>query len=209
MRRPVTEDAEELPVRVGLVELILVDDHGLRPKRRNGPVRDPNHRGTAVEGASDLGEVARPDQPLGTEYQLLTTTAQCHARLLAERNHDVGETVQEVGLIVKSGAITALEIAVRCQRAPPLGVDAEIRGHVKIGIQPEPGQEVSIRAFWCRRAELELIKVFHTLTDLTAEAKPNILIGSERDIFQAVPKIVGLASVHPFQGRPVLVEPSR
>src|SRR5207245_9851653 len=93
-------------------------------------------------------------------------------------------------------------------RAPPFSKDAEIRGHVKIGIQPEPGQEVSIRAFWCRRAELELIKVFHTLTDLTAEAKPNILIGSERDIFQAVPKIVGLANFHPFQGRPVLVEPS-
>ena len=66
---------------------------------------------------------------------------------------------------------------------------------MEVGIQTEPRQQVSIRAFWCRRAELELIKVFHTLTDLTAEAKPNILIGSERDIFQAVPEIIGPARV--------------
>src|SRR5437899_12844002 len=99
MRRPVTEDAEELPVRVGLVELILVDDHGLRPKRRNGPVRDPNHRGTAVEGASDLGEVPGPDQPLGTEYQLLTITAQCPASRFAAWDDDVAQTAPSVGFV--------------------------------------------------------------------------------------------------------------
>jgi hypothetical protein len=45
------------------------------------------------------GEVARPDEALGAEHQLLPPTAQRHARLVAEREHDVREPVEEVELI--------------------------------------------------------------------------------------------------------------
>ena len=45
------------------------------------------------------------------------------------------------------------------------------------------------------------------LTGLAADAQPDIVIGGERDKFQAVLEIIGLARIYPFQGRPVLVEP--
>src|SRR6266849_3452453 len=79
----------------------------------DGPVPDPNDYGTTVEGVRDLREVARPDQPLGTEDQLLTTTAQRHARQVAERNHDVHEAVQEVDLVDERRCPAPLEFSVQ------------------------------------------------------------------------------------------------
>src|SRR4030095_7015100 len=79
VRRRATVDTEEFVGRGGRIDIILVDDHGLRPKRSDGPATDLNDRLDAVEGMRDLCEVARPDQPLGTEQQLLTTPAQSHA----------------------------------------------------------------------------------------------------------------------------------
>src|SRR5206468_11042225 len=98
-KRPRAEYAEQLQVRSGLVEAVLADHHGLDPERGDGPVRALGIRGAALAGARDLREVPRPDQPLGAEDQLLTPAAQRHARLLAERNHDVREAVQQVELV--------------------------------------------------------------------------------------------------------------
>ena len=78
---------------------------------------------------------------------------------------------------------------------------------MQVGIEPEPGQEISIRALGRRGAELEIIEVFEPRPGLAADAQPDTLIGGERDKFQAVPEIIGPARVHPFQGRPILVEP--
>ena len=85
-----------------------------------------------VEGMRDLCEVARPDQPLATEQQLLTTTAQGNVRLFAERNHDVRETVKERVLIVVRDTIPPLEVSIdRHQRALSLDVHAKIRRCVR------------------------------------------------------------------------------
>ena len=78
---------------------------------------------------------------------------------------------------------------------------------MEVGIQAEPRQEIGIGAFGCRRAEVEFIKVLHTLTDLTTDGQPDTLIGRERDKLQPVPEIVGLAQIHTLEHRPVLVEP--
>jgi len=113
MKRAGAEDAEELVIRRGLVEPVLMDDrHRLGPEGDDGPVRDPDDRGAAIEGARDLREVARPDQPLGAEDQLLTSPAHGHVRLLAERNQDIRKAVPQVGLIVERGTIAAREVAV-------------------------------------------------------------------------------------------------
>lgn len=98
---------------------------------------------------------------------------------LAERNHYVGEAVQKVSLIVKSGAVAACEISVHRERAPPLGIDAEIWRDMEVGIQTKPREEIDIGAFGGGRAELKLIKVFHALADLpkpaTLESAPRLL----------------------------------
>jgi len=52
----------------------------------------------AVEGAAHVGEVGHPDQSLSAEDQLLPAPTQRHIGVLAERNHDVREAVQEVQL---------------------------------------------------------------------------------------------------------------
>ena len=170
VRRRGGVETVELLVRAGLVEFILVHDDGLGPKRNDGPVSDPNDRLSAVKSMRHLGEVARPDQPLGTEQQLLTTAAQGHARVFAERNHDVGKAVKKVGLIIKCGAVAPLEIAVRRQRALPFEVEAKVGRDVQVGIEPEPGQEISIRALGRRGAELEIIEVFEPRPGLDADA---------------------------------------
>src|SRR6266576_2869449 len=207
VRRRGGVETKELMVRARLVEFILVHDDRLSPKRSDGPVGDPNDRLTAVKSMGHLREVARPDQPLGAVEQLLTAAAQGYARVFAERNHDVGKTVKEVGLIVESGAVAPLKIAIRRQRAFPFEVEAKVGSDVQIGIEPEPGQEISIRALRRRGAELKIVEVFETRPGLAADAQPDALIGGERDKFHAVPKIIGLARIHPFQGRPILVEP--
>src|SRR5262245_18580262 len=60
-------DTEELVVLAGSIDIILVHDHGLRPKRSDGPATDLTDHLSAVEGVRDLGIVARTDKPLGTE----------------------------------------------------------------------------------------------------------------------------------------------
>ena len=130
----------ELTVRARLVKFILVDNGGLRPKWNHRPISDPKDRLSAVKRMRHLREVARPDQPLGAEEQLLTAAAQGYARVFAERNHDVGKAVKEVGLIVESGAIATLKIAVGRQRALPFEVEAKVGSDVQVGIESESGQ---------------------------------------------------------------------
>ena len=67
MSRRTTVEAEELVVAARCIDIILVDDHGLRPKRSDGPATDLTDHLSAVEGVRDLGIVARTDKPLGTE----------------------------------------------------------------------------------------------------------------------------------------------
>src|SRR6266480_2195807 len=117
VKRAGAEDTEERVIRCGLVEPVLLDDrHRLGPEGNDGPVRDPDACRTAIEGARDLREIARPDQPLGTEDQLLTATAQRRARLLTERNHDVREAIQEVELVHERRCPAPLEISVQRER---------------------------------------------------------------------------------------------
>jgi len=76
---------------------------------------------------------------------------------------------------------------------------------VQVGIEPEPGQEISIRALGRRGGELEIIEVVETRPGLAADAEPDTLIGGERDKFQEVPEVIGPTRVHPFQRRPIFV----
>jgi len=209
MKRAGAEDAEELVIRRGLVEPVLMDDrHRLGPEGDDGPVRDPDDRGAAIEGARDLREVARPDQPLGAEDQLLTTTAQRHARLLAERNHDVREAVQEVDLVNERRCPAPLEISVQRHRALPLGEHPEEGSHVEVSAQPEPREEVGVGLLGLRRAEQELPEVLPPRTGLPTKGQPHGPVRRQRDELQPVPEIIRRARVHPPQDRPVLVEPS-
>src|SRR5215831_2436018 len=138
-------DTEELVVLGRSIDIVLVNDHGLRPKRSERPATDLTDDLSAVEGIWDLGIVARTDQPLGTEQKFLATSAQGYVGFLAEWNHDVGETVKKRVLIVVRGTILPLEVSVgRHQRALPLDVQAKIRRGVEIGTQPESGQKVGI-----------------------------------------------------------------
>lgn len=91
----------------------------------------------------DLREVARPDQPLGTEDQLLPTAAQRHARQVAERNHDVRETVEEVELVDERRCPAPLKISVQRHRALPLDEYAEVGSHVEVGVEAEPREQVA------------------------------------------------------------------
>ena len=133
-------DTEELVVLARSIDIVLVNDHGLRPKRSERPATDLTDDLSAVEGMWDLGIVARTDQPLGTEQKFLATTAQGYVGFLREWNHDVGEAVKKRVLIVLRGTILSLEVSVgRHQRALALDVQAKIRRDVEIGTQPEPG----------------------------------------------------------------------
>src|SRR6266850_6909285 len=190
-----------------LVELILVYDDGLGPEWNHRPTSDSKDCLSAVKIMRHLREVARPDESLGAVEQLLTAAAQGYARVFIERNHALGKAVKEVGLIVECGAVATLKIAARRQRSLPFEVEAEVGSDVQVGIEPEPGQEISIRAFGRRGAKLEIIEVFQTQPGLAADAQPDALISGEWDKFHAVPEIIGPARVHPFQGRPILVEP--
>src|SRR6266850_4471695 len=158
-----------------LVELILVYDDGLGPEWNHRPTSDPKDCLSAVKIMRHLREVAGPDESLGAVEQLLTATAQGYARVFIERNHALGKAVKEVDLIVESGAIATLKLAVGRQRALPFEVEAEVGRDVQVGIQTEPGQEISIRAFGRRGAELEIIEVFEPRPGLAADAQPNAL----------------------------------
>ncbi len=208
MQRAGAEDAEELVIRGGLVEPVLLDDrHGLGPERDDGPVRDPTDRGAAIEAARDLREVARPDQPLGPEDQLLTTTAQRRARSVTERNHDVREAVHQVELVHERRRPAPLEISVQRERAPALGEEADVGRHVEVGAQPDPREEVGIGLLGLRSAEQELPEVLRPLTDLPTERQPHGPIRRQRDELQPIPEVIRRAQIDPSQDRPVLVEP--
>src|SRR5439155_14917242 len=107
-------------------------------------VCDPHERVTAIEGTKDLCEDARPDQPLGPEDQLLPATAQRRARLLAERNHDVSEAVQEVELVDERRCPASLELSVQRERALPLGEHAEVWRHYVVVGEAVQGEEIRI-----------------------------------------------------------------
>src|SRR5262249_20768488 len=120
-------------------------DHGLCPKRSDGPASDLTDHLSAVEGMRNLGIVAGTDQPLGTEQKFLATTAQSYLGVLREWNHDISEAVIKPVLIVVRGTIFPLEVSVgRHERALALDVQAEVRRGVEIGTQPESGQKVGI-----------------------------------------------------------------
>ena len=139
VRWPGGIDAVELLVRGRLVEAVLLDDHEFHPEGGNGPIAHPDDARTAVEGATHVGEVARPHQPLRTEQQLLTAAAQRHTRPVPEGNRDVREAVLEINCVHERRRVTPQEIAVRRERTLPLGEDAEVTAHMQVGAQPEPG----------------------------------------------------------------------
>jgi len=182
--------------------------HGLGPERGDGPACDLGDRGAALEGARDLREVPRTDQPLGTEDQLLTPAAQRHVCLLAERNHDVREAVHQVELVDERGRPAPSQLAVQRECAPPLGEHAEVLGHVEVSAQPVPGEEVAIGVLGLRGAEQEVFEVLPALADLSTDGQPHILVGTQGNELQSVQDVVGRAKVHPSQDGPVLVEPS-
>src|SRR5207248_3474201 len=119
VKRAGAVDAEELVVRARLVEAVLVDDHELGPEGRDRPVPDPDDTGTAVEGATHVGEVRYPHQSLGAEQELLPTTAQRDAGLLAEWNDDVGEAVLQIELVDEARRPASGELSVERERALP------------------------------------------------------------------------------------------
>src|SRR5205807_3989068 len=120
-------------------------------------------RVAALEGARDLCEVSRPDQPLGPEYQLLTPTAQRPAGPLAERNHDVCEAIHQVKLVDVRGRPAPDQLTVERECAPPLGEHAEVAGHVEVTAQSEPGEEIGIGLLGLRGAEQILSVVLPAL----------------------------------------------
>src|SRR5947208_16204294 len=91
-----------------------------------------------------LCEVARPEQPLGTEDQLLPATAQRRARLLAERHHDVREADQEVELVDERRCLASLELSVDRERALPLGEHVEVSLYLQLSGKPEPVTQMQI-----------------------------------------------------------------
>ena len=200
MSGPAPEDPEELVVCRGLVELVFFRDHDrLSPEGGDGPVRDPNGCRAAIEGPRDLREVARSDESLGTEYQLLATTPERQTRLRAERNHDVREAVEEIELVDIRRRPAALKVAVEGERTLALGEHPEVRAHVNVGAQSVPRQEVPIGLLGLGGAEQVLAVVLSALADLPSEGQPHRLVGCERDKLQAVPKVVGPAQVDPSE----------
>src|SRR5205809_1187224 len=169
VKRPGAKDAEQLLVRGRLVEAVLVDHHGLRPEGGDRPARDLADRGAALEGTRDLREVPGPDQPLRTEDQLLTTTAQRHARLLAQRDHDVRETVHQVDLVDVRSRPSPRQVAVERERTPPLAEHAEVASKVEIGAQPVSSEEIAIGLLRLRDPELVLSEELPALAGLATD----------------------------------------
>jgi len=205
VKRAGAEDAEKLLIQRGVVEAVFVDDryrHG--PEGGDGPVPDPDECRSAVEGVRDLREVARPHQPLGTEDQLPTTTAQRHTRQVTERNHDVQEAVPEVDLVDVRRRPAPLEISVQRHRALPLGEHAKVGGHVEVGAQPEPGEEVGVGILGLRGSEQVVPEVLPLARGpTTTEAQPHGPVVRQRDELQPVPEVIRRAQIRPPQDRPV------
>ena len=148
------------------------------------------------------------DQALGHEDQLLTAAAQRHARLLAERDHDVCEAVHQVELVDERVRAASRQLAVQRERAPPLGEHAEVALHVEVGAQSVPGEEIAIGLLGLRVAEQELSEVLFPLAGLPTETQPHGPVLRQRDELQPVPEVIRGTQVHPPQDRPVFVEPS-
>ena len=207
MQRPGAVDAEQLVVRRGLVELVLVHHHELGPEGAYGPVRNPDDALPAVERAAHIGEVGHPDQSLGAEQELLPAAAQRHIGLLAERNHDVREAVQEVQLVDEARCPAPHEISVQDERALPLSEHAEVASHVEVSTQPVPRGQVGVGILGLRGAEQEVPEVLPPLPDLPTDAEPHGPVRRQRDELHPVPEVIRLAQINPLQDRPVFVEP--
>ena len=156
-----------------------------------------------VEGATHIGEVGHPDQSLSAEQQLLSTSAERHIGPLAERNHDVRETVLKVELVDEGICPASHEATVESKRSLPFGEETHVGGYVKVGAQPESGKQVCVGVVRLRGPEQEVAEVLCALPDLPAQAQPHALVPGKRDELQPVPEVIRRAQVHPPQDRPV------